>query len=106
MFPWARRQMRQQARAQVQTVEIAHGHLPSIMPCVMRRGLAPVAVGGEDFITGQLRDSGEPSMKRRACAGEQHAMHVTQNVSPARAVQSGEVVGMAGRVLETHAVFL
>ena len=51
-------------------------HLPPITPRVLRGGLVPVAVGGEDYIAGQLRDPGEPIVERSEHRGEQHAVRV------------------------------
>lgn len=104
--PLARRQMPQRARAQVQAVEMARGHFASLLPRVMRGGLVPVAVGGEDLVSGQFGKVGQAIMEREVGSGEERAVDVAEHLASARALEGGEVVGVAGGIFKTSAMFL
>ena len=68
----AHRQMAQGVRAQVQAVEVAHGHLHPVMPGIVGGGLVPVAVGGEARIALQLGDPGQAVRQHARCGGRKN----------------------------------
>ena len=83
-------------RAQVQAVAVAHGHLDSVMPGVMRGGLVPVPVGGEDFAAGQFGQVGQAVGQLRMGGGQHRLIDLLLHRATASAVEAGEIVGQAG----------
>jgi len=104
--PFGRRQVAEGVRAQVEAVEVAHGHLHPVMPGIVGGGLVPVAVGREARIALQLGDPGQAIRQHRIGRPDQGPAHVPEHLQPAQAAEAGEVVGVARHVREARAVLL
>jgi len=83
-----------------------HRHFAAVVPLVVRYGLVPGPVGGETGIPGQGRDVGQAVGHLGRDRREHVQGHFAGQIAPARALQGGEVVAVAGRPLETQAVLL
>lgn len=101
-----RRQAPQRVRPQVQTVEMSDGHFGPAVAGIVRGGFVPMAIPGKAGVAGQLRDVGQTVMESSVGGGQQSSAHIPDEIAPARAVEGGEIIGVAGRVLEAQAMLL
>ena len=85
---------------------MAHRHLRSVVPGIVRAGFVPMPVLGEALIGGQFGDVGQTVVKCGIGGGDQSEVHIPDHLAPPRALEGGEVIRMARSVREAQAVFL
>ena len=79
-------QQAQRVGAPIQAVEVAPRQLDAFMPGSMRGGFVPVTVGGEDFVSGQFGNVGQPVMELSVSLGQNPGIDLPQHRAPARAL--------------------
>jgi hypothetical protein len=85
---------------------MTHGHLAAVVAPIMRRGFVPVPVGGETDVLGQFGNAGQPVADDGIDPGDDLQMDFAGQIAPPRASEGAKLIVIAGRVLESKAVFL
>jgi len=72
----------------------------------MTRGLMPVAIHGKDFLRGRLGNFRQPVRQDLIGQAPQGVIHVSHHRPPAWTMERGKIIGRAGTVIQSRAVFL